>query len=274
MEKLKQIGKEILLFFTSKEVIKGLLKMTALVVVLLFVVFKSLKLYTNHGQKIEVEELIGMDLHDAQKLAEDRGFKVKIADSLFLVDRKPNEVVNQNPSAGSFVKENRTIYLTITKKSADMRKLPGLVGNYDYDQYVKKLKRLSIECSIKEKIYDGRQEQNSILYLVIDGKEVTQADLNAGVRVPMGSKIEAVVTYRYSETTDSPNLTCRTLDEVEFLLQSLDLKIGEILEDGEITDRQSAYIYQQSPEYQPGNLVIKDTPFTLYIRQTKSDNCQ
>ena len=101
MEKLKQIGKEILLFFTSKEVIKGLLKMTALVVVLLFVVFKSLKLYTNHGQKIEVEELIGMDLHDAQKLAEDRGFKVKIADSLFLVDRKPNEVVNQNPSAGS-----------------------------------------------------------------------------------------------------------------------------------------------------------------------------
>jgi len=255
-------------------VLKGFIKMGALLGIILFVVFKSLKLYTNHGQQIQVDELVGLDLGKAQKLAYDKGFKVKITDSLFQVGRNPNEVVNQNPKSGSFVKENRTIYLTITKRAADMRKLPGLIGNYDFDQYAKKLKRLSIDAKIMDKVYDGRQEPNSIQHLIVDGKKVTQEDIKAGYKVPMGSEIGAVVTYRYSETTDSPNLACRTYGEVEFLIQSLDLKIGEVIEDGVVSDKESAYVVRQSPEYKPGSLVNKGTPFTLYITQTKPENCQ
>lgn len=274
MERLKKIGKEILLFVTSKEVLKGLIKMGALFGLILFIVFQGLKFYTNHGQQITVDELVGLNLAKAQKLAADKGFKVKITDSLFLVNRNPGEVVNQNPEAGSFVKENRTIYLTITKKAADMRKLPGLIGNYDFDQYAKKLKRLSIKSKIQEKVYDGRQEPNSIQYLVYEGNKITQADLKTGYKVPMGAEVGAVVTYRYSETTDSPNLTCRIFEEVEFLIQSLDLLMGEVIEDGEITNRAAAYVLRQSPEYQPGTLINKGTPITLYISQSKSDNCQ
>jgi len=248
--------------------------MVALVSVVLFLVFKSLKLYTNHGQKLMVEELIGMDLPKAERLALDRGFRVKITDSLFLVNQKPNQVVNQNPAAGSYVKENRTIYLTITKKAADLRKLPSLIGNYDYGQYAKKLGRLSITSSIKEKVFDPRQEPNSIQYLVYEGKKINQEDLKKGYKVPMGSNVEAVVTYRYSDTTDSPNLNCKTLGEVEFLLQSLDLAINEVLEEGEITDRSSAYVYRQSPDYQPGTLINKGTGFTLYIQQSLPETCQ
>jgi len=274
LERLKKIGKEILLFITSKDVLKGLIKMGALLGLILFIVFKTLKIYTNHGQQIQVDELVGLDFAKAQKLAMDKGFKVKITDSLFLVNRKSNEVINQNPEAGSFVKENRTIYLTITKKAADLRKLPGLIGNYDFDQYAKKLKRLSINAKIQEKVYDGRQEPNSIQYLVYEGQKVTQEDLKAGFKVPMGSEIGAVVTYRYSETTDSPNLSCRTFGEVEFLIQSLDLKIGEVIEDGVITNKETAYVSRQSPEYQPGTLINKGTAFTLYISQSKPENCQ
>lgn len=248
--------------------------MVGVVALVLFVVFKSLKLYTNHGQKIMVEELVGMDFVKAEKLALDRGFRVKIADSLFLVKKKPNQVVSQNPASGSYVKENRTIYLTITKKAADLRKLPNLIGNYDYGQYAKKLGRLSISSTIKEKVFDPRQEPNSIQYLVYDGKKVTQEDIKKGFKVPMGATVEAVVTYRYSETTDSPNLSCKTYGEVEFLLQSLDLQITEILEEGEITDRSSAYIYRQSPDYQPGTLINKGTGFTLYIQQELPSSCQ
>ena len=262
------------MFITSKDVLKGLIKMGALFGLVLFIVFQALKFYTNHGQQIKVDELVGLDIAKAQKLAMDKGFKVKITDSLFLVNRNPGEVVNQNPDAGSFVKENRTIYLTITKKDADMRKLPSLIGNYDFDQYAKKLKRLSIKSKVQEKVYDGRQEPNSIQYLVFEGKKVTQADLKAGFKVPMGSEISAVVTYRYSETTDSPNLTCRTFGEVEFLIQSLDLILGDVIEDGDITDRESAYVSRQSPEYQPGTLINKGTPITLYIGQSKPENCQ
>jgi len=248
--------------------------MVALVSILLFLIFKGLKLYTNHGQKIMVEELTGMDLQKAEKLAKDKGFKVKITDSLFVVSKKPNQVVNQNPTPGSYVKENRTIYLTITKKAADLRKLPSLIGNYDYGQYAKKLKRLSITSSIKEKVFDPRQEPNSIQYLIYEGKQINQEDLKNGFKVPMGANVEAVVTYRYSESTDSPNLSCKTLGEVEFLLQSLDLSIKEVLEEGEITDRSSAYVFRQSPEYQPGSLVSKGAGFTLYIQQAVPTNCQ
>lgn len=248
--------------------------MGALLGLVLFLVFKSLKLYTNHGQKIKVDELVGLDLNKAKKLAEDKGFKVKITDSLFMVNRSPGEVFNQNPAAGSFVKENRTIYLTITKQTADMRKLPSLIGNYDFDQYAKKLKRLSIKAQVSEKVYDGRQEPNSIQYLIYDGKKITQEDIKAGYKVPMGSEIEAVVTYRYSETTDSPNLACRTFGEAEFIIQSLDLKIGEVIEDGPISDKASAFVSRQSPEYQPGTLIDKGAPITLYISQARPDDCQ
>lgn len=270
---LKKIGKELLLFFTSKVVLKSLIKMALLVGVLLFLTFKGLKLYTNHGQQISVDQLEGLHIDEAMRLAEDRGFKVQITDSLFMVNEQSNRVIKQNPPSGALVKENRTIYVTITKKTADLRKLPNLVGNYNFDQYAKKLKRLSINASIKDRIFDGRQEENSILYLLHEGKKITEADIKRGYKVPMGGSVQAVVTYRHSVTTDMPDLACRTLSEAEFLLESLDLKIGEILPQGDVEDQGTAYIVRQSPNYQPGTLINKGTPFTLFIQKTKPDNC-
>ena len=272
--KIKQWLKAIWLFLTSKEVVKNLLKMAALVFVFFFLVFKGLKLYTHHGQRIAVDDLQGLNVEDARRLASENGFKVKVIDSLFLLDKKPNQVVSQNPRAGSYVKSNRTIYLTTTKASADLRTLPGLVGNYDYDQYAKKLKRLSIESSIKEKVYDGRQEPNSIVHLVYNGQKITQADLKSGYKVPMGSKVEAVVTYRYSTTTDLPNLLCMQVGAVEFLLESSELKIGNIFTEGSITDQENAYVIRQYPEYADGGLIEKGSPIDIFIQQAKPETCQ
>ncbi|MBT8219864.1 MAG: PASTA domain-containing protein [Bacteroidia bacterium] len=274
ISRLKHWLKSIWLFLTSKEVVKNLLKMAALIAIFFFLAFKGLKLYTHHGQRIAVDNLQGLNVEDAKRLASENGFKVKVIDSLFLLDKKPNEVVSQNPRAGSFVKSNRTIYLTTTKASADLRTLPGLVGNYDYDQYAKKLTRLSIESSIKEKVYDGRQEPNSIVHLIYNGEKITQADLKSGYKVPMGSKVEAVVTYRYSTTTDAPDLVCMQVGAAEFLLESSDLRIGNIFTEGTITDQENAYIIRQYPEYVQGGLIEKGSPIDIFIQQAKPDKCQ
>ncbi|MEZ4950593.1 MAG: PASTA domain-containing protein [Saprospiraceae bacterium] len=115
--------------------------------------------YTNHGESYTVENYLEMDVNDAIKKIEKGGFRYVITDSIYNIDEKPGVVLDQNPKLGEQVKEGRRIYLTITKSNPDQVSLPTLVGNYDYDQYVKKLKLLNLRASIKEQVFNNKLGQ-------------------------------------------------------------------------------------------------------------------
>ena len=57
-------------------------------------------------------------------------------DSVHIVGRQGGMIINQNPKSGSLVKENRKIYVTVTKYNPDkltLKDLPVLYGA-DFEQ--------------------------------------------------------------------------------------------------------------------------------------------
>ena len=108
----KRIGKEFFYFISSTIFIRNFVGMLAFTGLLLMLVFGWLRCYTKHGESREVHNYIGLDLEDARDKAVKRSFNIVISDSLYVRDKEPNVVLDQNPKPLSEVKENRRkIYL-------------------------------------------------------------------------------------------------------------------------------------------------------------------
>src|SRR5690606_23675554 len=96
------------------------------IVVFVLIAFFTLRYYTRHGENIQVPELKGKQIDEAMALLEQNGFRYQV-DSVYQMDARPGMVIEQDPDAGSNVKENRTVYLTIITRSAPNVAFPNLL---------------------------------------------------------------------------------------------------------------------------------------------------
>lgn len=79
----------------------------------LIIAYLSLTLFTKHGQKNQVPNVVGISYSQAIEKLHDSGFKIEIRDSLYLDNVKPGFVVEQYPNAMSMVKPGRKVFLYI-----------------------------------------------------------------------------------------------------------------------------------------------------------------
>jgi beta-lactam-binding protein with PASTA domain len=89
------------------------------------IAYFSLSYYTKHGSGIPVPQLKDMPVDKAIQTLQDQGFDYKI-DSVYVLDKAPGTVTDQDPDAGTNVKEGRVIYLTVVTKLAPNIVLPDL----------------------------------------------------------------------------------------------------------------------------------------------------
>ena len=233
--------------------------------VLFFVLKFSLNLYTNHGESMEIPTFENMQIDQARAVAKEQGLKIDVTVGAFDPEKPPGLVVQQQPVVGSRVKNNRTVYLTILSETAPDVALPSLVGNYDYNQYIRLLKAKNINYRVRKREYDARQEEGTILYLYYGEKKITDDDLRAGVNVPMGSTVDFVITQRKGSNMTLGDYRCQQYGTAEFAITGSQLVIGRVT--GSFTDRYAAYIVSTDPaagtSIQTGskvNVVLSDTP--------------
>jgi len=273
LEKVKAFFREFWLFISSRIFLLNFGKMLLVAALLFFFITTWLKCYTHHGESVSVNDFTGMHLLDARKASASKGFEFEVIDSVWMDGQPSGIIIQQDPKPLSKVKEGRKIYVTVTGKPGPVR-LPQLSdSSYDYELYSARLSRLGVKARIKEEVYDSRQEPNTILYLVYEGKKVTESDIKEGFDVMMGSTVEFVITKRYSNQVEIPDLVCRTLDEAVFLLSSAGFSVGEVMEDETITDRNSAYVFRQEPDYIAGELLPVGSQFNLWITQEVPAGC-
>ncbi len=265
--------KSVLGYFKSRQFWMTVLTLACLSALCFFLLNAGLKWYTNHGQRLEVDNYIDMKLNDAQAQIERSNFRVEIIDSVFLVNRPPHVVLRQDPQPGSFVKEDRRIYLTVTKAIADEVELPSLAGTYDFDRYLRKLTMLDIQGAVKERVYSNRYQANTILKVFYEGREVSEAELKAGFKIPKGSKLEFTVTSKAGGLADVPKLTCLTLEEAKFLVQDYRLRTGRIEADATVSNRELAYIWRQDPPYSPGATIPFESEVHLFLTAKRPEDC-
>ncbi|MCC7505978.1 MAG: PASTA domain-containing protein [Saprospiraceae bacterium] len=270
--KIRRLAVEIYCFFTAPFVLKNCLGIFVLVGSLFMMTFWWLKCYTNHGESVQVPSYVGMNLRDAARKARSRNFSVAISDSIYMAGKAPGEVLAQTPKAESLVKEGRTIYFTVAKNNPDIIKLPDLAGGDDYDLYSRKLTRMGLKPRIAARVADPRLEPNTIVSVIYRGDTITD-QIGRGYKVEMGATLDFVVSEQVTLTVNIPDCVCQTYDAAKFLIQTSNLSVGSVIKDASVVDPNSAWVWRQTPAFNPNETMRVGEQIDLYLTQEKPAQC-
>lgn len=173
-------------FLTSFAFFKNLF--FALVIVILFLVgfVKFLDFSTNHGEEITVANLSKMKLEVAEEKLDEEGLEVFLLDTVdFRPEFPPYSIVEQDPIAGSKVKNGRKIYVKLNAGGYAMVTFPDL-KNKTFRQAANALRALGlVEGELK---YEANIAKDIVLGLSYNGKPV-----KAGDKLMKNSKIDFVL---------------------------------------------------------------------------------
>jgi len=241
-------------FLKSKVFAVQLLFATVLLTLIFVCTYQWLNAYTRHGETVTVPDLKGMKLTQLESFLQGKNLSYKIADSsVFILDKPAGIVVEQDPIPGSHVKENRTIYISITRTVAPQVKLPNLI---DVSQRQAEAILGSYGLKVGSYIYQPDLAKDAVLAMSMNGKT-----LKPGDEIPKGSTIDFVLGDGIGNTEVSiPNLNGLTYEEASFVLKGSGLIIGQVQYDATIIDSANATVYNQVPA--PGD--------TTHLKQGES----
>lgn len=271
MEKLKAFAWEVWLFLSSGIFLKNFAAIIGVLVGIALFTNWFLGCYTNHGESVQVDDFTGMELPDAERQGSDKDFEFVVMDSVWTEGKPSGIILKQNPKPLSRVKEGRKIYVTITGNPDEYR-LPDIkLSAYDFDRYAKKLAMNGVKSRVKERVYDRKQAENSILYFYHNGKKVTEREVKSGYYVMPGDVLEFVVTEQLSNELQVPDLICMNYAAAEFLISSSNLMVGNVSEEGAITNQSTAYVTRQEPA--AGEPIQMGQQIMIWISQSLPDGC-
>lgn len=186
-------------YLTSRVFFLQILAAMAIVAVIAYMFFHWITFTTHHGQEITVPDLSKLSAEQAEEKLAALDLEYIVLDTVdFRPDFPKLTIVEQEPKAGSKVKEGRKIYIKINASKYTMVSVPDLVEK-TYRQAVPTLEAVGLqEGTITYKPYLGK---DMVLEMRMDGKK-----LKAGDKVLKSSKIDLVLgdgKVTYEETVDT-----------------------------------------------------------------------
>jgi len=209
------------------------------VIVIVLIAFYSLGYYTRHGSGILVPKVINMPIDRALGVLKDQGFGVSI-DSVYVLDQAPGTVIEQDPDAGTNVKEGRMIYLKIVKNQAPNVALPDIIDA----PYISAEATLSnYGLKIGDTTFKADIARNHVLEVKFAGQTI-----QAGTKIPKGSKVDLVLgDGSGASEVEIPDLINQDLDAARFVLKQSGVALGTVTYQGTITDSTNLIIVAQVP---------------------------
>lgn len=206
---------------------------------LLLVIFYSLNFYTRHGEGLPVPKLKGLSVENAIDLLESKGFRYQI-DSVYLMDKEPGMVVEQDPDPNTNVKINRTIYLTIITRLAPNINFPDIDGK-TFLEARSILNNYGLKLG--DTTYTSDVARDVVLSISFKGNTITTDQ-----QIPKGSKVDLVLGDGMGASeVDIPNLLGLNLNEARLSLLGASLHLGNVMYEGMIIDTVGARVIKQDP---------------------------
>lgn len=185
------------------------------------------------GKKVEVPNIIGLNKEEAKKLVEEKGL-VFLVESSEASDKPEGEVISCSPNEGTKVKAKTKVKAIV---SAGNKKVK-----------VPDLKNLNIE-EAKRKIIENDLNVGDI-------KEQTSSEFKKGMvmeqspssgsEVTSGEKVDLIVSKGEEGMVLVPDLAGRDIKEVEQILKSLKLKLGNKVEINTNDKTKDGKVFNQS----------------------------
>ena len=173
-------------FITSKVFLKQLIFAFIAIIISAILVLLWLNSYTNHGDFETVPQLRGKSIDVARIELEDNNLRMVIQDSAnYNPDYPAFSVIEQLPLAGSQVKENRKIYLTLNPSGYRKVAVPNIIRR-TFRQAEPTLKALGFE--VGNKIYKNDIGKDEVLGIEYKGEKIIPGEL-----LPKTSKIDLIL---------------------------------------------------------------------------------
>ncbi|MEJ7780617.1 MAG: PASTA domain-containing protein [Daejeonella sp.] len=226
-------------YVKTKTFRKNLLIAGVSIIAFLLVIFYSLSFYTHHGEGMPVPKLKGLSIGQAVELLENQGLRYQINDSVYLIDKEPGIVVEQDPDPNTNVKAKRTIYLIVTRDAPNI-KFPDIGGKTFLE--VRSILN-NYQLKVGDTSYISDVARDVIISSSFGGNNITR-----GQQVPKGSRIDLVLGDGLGASeVDIPNLLGLNLNEARLSLLGSSLMLGEVIYEGGVIDSVNAKIIKQFP---------------------------
>lgn len=246
--------------------IKNLALGAAFVLLVVSVVSLFLSVFTQHNKEISVPDFTNFTVSEAEYVAEVRGVRVEVGDSLYVRRLKPGVVCSQNPKPGDKVKKGRRILLTVNTIQPKKVSMPSLTG-FSLRQAKAELTRNGL--LLGKIIYIEDIATNNVLRQTYRG-----SDIHPGTLITSGSTVNLVVGLSPEENkTFVPSLIGRQYQRAIDKIQDNSLNVGKVRFDETVrsySDSVNAVVVRQSPEVSE-EAVTMGTEVTIYLSAAKEE---
>lgn len=240
--------------------------------VVVSIVILYLDSYTNHGQKIEVPNLVGKNIQNIQALLEEKDLQYEVIEEKYDPKKPQGTIIEQDPMPTSYssvyVKEGRIIRLRISKKS-DLVEMPSLINKSERFA-LQVLKNRGLKYRIEYQT--SSEADGAVLYQKFKGKTIKE-----GQKIQIGSIILLVIGRNEGgPPVQIPNLYGLSISAARdsvLAIKSLDFfaVCPDCLTQA---DSLAARVQTQSPEYIQGVLSPSGTMVTVTASPNFVDNEQ
>ena len=241
-------------------VIKNLLCGLVFILVIVVAVEVFLRVTTQHSISVEVPDMVGMQLSDAETLAAKDKLDLFVTDSVFVKAFAKGSVYAQNPKAGNKVKRGRKIYLTVNAKKEKQAVVPSLIGL--------SLRQAKVELTTRglklgRLTYVDDMATNLVLAQLRKGEEI-----EPGTSVDVGSVIDLRLGLNRADGyTTVPDFGRMQYQRALSYIQDNSFNIGKVYFDSSVKtaeDTLAAMVYRQSPLAGTEDVVLGSS-VTLYL---------
>jgi len=170
-------------------------------IVLVLLALRWLNSSTHHGEFVEVPDFAKISVMDMRKAVEDAGLRYEVLDSAnYNPDYPRFSIIEQDPKAGSKVKEDRKIYFTVNPSGYKKVTIPNII-QVTQRNASSMLKAVGLD--VQRVTYIDELGKDMVYRIKYKGKYI-----NPGDKLPKTSKIELVcgngsITIRAQIKADS-----------------------------------------------------------------------
>jgi eukaryotic-like serine/threonine-protein kinase len=240
-------------FFFSKKFLINL----GLIIILYIAIISLSNWYlgfsTDHGEKINVPELVGKNEKEVAQIVQQLGLEYEISESVYDPSKPEGTVLAQDPvptsQSTTFVKEGRIIRLKISKKT-QLVEVPNCVDKSErFAENI--LKSRGLKCKVEYR--PSVEAVGAVLQQLHNGKQVEEKE-----KVAIGSTITIIVgRSEGGEALMIPNLMDMTICDVKSRL-ALMPNVQLIVNCNDCVthaDSCAARVFSQSPEFIEGGIM-------------------
>jgi beta-lactam-binding protein with PASTA domain len=207
---------------------------------LIYLSLQSLDSITLHGQDILVPDLKSFSIYEVEDTLASLQLRFSVVDSgAYNADYHRGAVIEQLPRAGSKVKNNRELKLTVNPKNVSLISLPDYKDR-SCRQYISELKAKGFR--IGKFIYKKDEHANVVLGVRYQGNQ-----LNVDEKLKKSIKLDLLLGNGQGIQFNMPKLVGLTHINIAVRLQNLSLNKGEFRYDNTVIDTLKSFVYRQVP---------------------------